>query len=71
METKYCKTGKKGSSYKEARNKVVFELKRYKYYYEIDLAARIKTDSMLLWSHVRAKTKTKSTLGLLKINRKN
>ena len=29
------------------------------------LAARIKTDNKLFWSHVRAKTKTKSTLGAI------
>ena len=34
-------------------------------YYEKDLAARIKTDNKLFWSHVRAKTKTKSTLGAM------
>ena len=37
-------------------NKVVSELRKSKYYYEKDLAARIKTDK-LFWSHVRAKTK--------------
>ena len=52
---KYCKTDENFSSYKEARNKVVSELKMSKYYYESDLAARIKTDSKLFWRHLRAK----------------
>ena len=30
------------------------------------MATRIKTDSKLFWSHVRDKTKTKSTVGALK-----
>ena len=61
---KYCKTDENYSSYKTERNKVVSELRKSKYYYEKDLAARIKTDNKLFWSHVRAKTKTKSTLVL-------
>ena len=59
-KNKDCKTDENFSSYKEAINKVVSELKTSKYYYERDLAARIKTNSKLFWSHVRAKTKTKS-----------
>ena len=62
---KYCKTEENYSAYKTERNKVVSELRKSKYYYEKDLAARIKTDNKLFWSHVRAKTKTKSTLGAI------
>ena len=62
---KYCKSEENFSSYKVERNKVVTELKKSKYHYEKDLATRIKTDNKLFWSHVRAKTKTKSTLGAL------
>ena len=62
---KYCKTDENYSAYKTERNKVVSELRKSKYYYEKDLAARIKTDNKLFWSHVRAKTKTKSTLGAI------
>ena len=62
---KYCKTDENYSAYKIERNKVVSELRKSKYCYEKDLAARIKTDNKLFWSHVRAKTKTKSTLGAL------
>ena len=62
---KYCKSEENFSSYKVERNKVVTELKKSKYHYEKDLATRIKTDNKLFWSHVRAKTNTKSTLGAL------
>ena len=61
----YCKSEENFSSYKVERNKVVTELKKSKYHYKKDLATRIKTDNKLFWSHVRAKTKTKSTLGAL------
>ena len=42
------------------------ELRKSKYNYGKYLATRIKTDSKLFWSHVRAKTKTKSTIVALK-----
>ena len=58
---KYCKTDENYSAYKTS----VSELRKSKYYYEKDLAARIKTDNKLFWSHVRAKTITKSTLGAI------
>ena len=63
---KYCKNEENFNNYKVARNIVVKELRKSKYSYEKDLATRIKTDSKLFWSHVRAKTKTKSTVGALK-----
>ena len=49
------------NTYKTERNKVVSELRKSKYYYEKDLAARIKTANKLFWIHVWAKTKTKLT----------
>ena len=63
---KYCKNVENFNKYKVVRNIVVKELRKSKYSYEKDLATRIKTDSKLFWSHVRAKTKTKSTVGALK-----
>ena len=39
---KYCKTEENYSAYKTKRNKMVFELRNSKYYYDKDLAARIK-----------------------------
>ena len=63
---KYCKNVQNFTNYKIARNSVVKKLRKSKYNYEKDLATRIKTDSKLFWSHVRAKTKTKSTISALK-----
>ena len=54
---KYCKNVQNFTNYKIARTSVVKELRKSKYNYEKDLATRIKTDSKLFWSHVRAKTK--------------
>ena len=63
---KYCKNVQNFTNYKIARYSVVKELRKSKYNYEKDLATRIKTDSKLFWSHVRAETKTKSTIASLK-----
>ena len=62
---KYCKNVSNFNKYKQARNYVVNELRKSKYRYEKDLATRIKSDSELFWSHVRSRTKTKSTIGAL------
>ena len=63
---KYCKNVSNFNKYKQARNCVVKELRKSKYRYEKDLTTRIKSDSKLFWSHVRSRTKTKSTIGALK-----
>ncbi|MEW8545255.1 MAG: reverse transcriptase family protein [Candidatus Thiodiazotropha sp.] len=60
-----CKSDENFQQYKNARNKVVSELRKANYSYEKDLATRIKTDSKLFWKHVRAKTKTKASIGAL------
>ena len=51
------------TQYKIARNNVITELRRSKYNYEKDLAAKIKTGNKLFWSYVRSKMKTKSNIG--------
>ena len=63
---KYCKNVSNYNKYKQARNCVVKELRKSKYRYEKDLATRIKSYSKLFWTHVRSKTKNKSTIGALK-----
>ena len=50
---------------KIARNKVVSELRKAKYFHEKDLAAKIKTNSKPFWGYVRSKLKTKSAIGQL------
>ena len=40
-------------------NNVITELRRSKYNYEKDLAAKVKTDNKHLWGYVRSKIKTK------------
>ena len=62
---KYCKTDQNFEIYKVARNRVTTELKKSKYYFEKDLAARIKTENKLFWGYVRAKTQTKTIVGNL------
>ena len=42
---------------------MITELRRSKYNYEKDLAAKIKIDNTLFWSYVRSKMKTKSNIG--------
>ena len=42
---------------------MITELRRSKYNYEKDFAAKIKTDNKLFWSYVRSKMKTKSNIG--------
>ena len=51
------------TQYKIARNNVITKLRRSKYNYEKDLAAKIKTDNKLFWSYVHSKMKTKSNIG--------
>ena len=65
--TKYlhCKSDGNYYQYKIARNKVISELRKAKYYHEKNLAAKIKTDSKLFWAYVRSKLKTKSAIGQL------
>lgn len=61
----HCKTSQNYEIYKQARNKVITEMRRSKYDYEKNLATKIKTDSKLFWSYVRSKLKTKGELGQL------
>ncbi|MEW8547739.1 MAG: hypothetical protein AB2693_29880, partial [Candidatus Thiodiazotropha sp.] len=65
--TKYqhCKSDNNYDQYKQARNKVISELRKAKYYHEKNLAAKIKTESKLFWGYVRSKLKTKSAIGQL------
>ena len=51
--------------YKKARNLVISELRKAKYYHEKDLATKIKTNSKLFWGYMRSKLKTKSAIGQL------
>ena len=62
---KHCKTAANYEVYKTARNLVITELRKGKYLYEKDLAAKIKTDNKLFWGYVRSKSKTKSTVNKL------
>ena len=62
----HCKTNQNYDIYKDARNKVITEMRRSKYEYEKNLATQIKTDPKLFWSYVRSKLKTKGKLGQLK-----
>ena len=61
----HCKTNQNYEIYKDARNKVITEMRRSKYDYEKNLATKIKTGSKLFWSYVRSKLKTKGKLGQL------
>ena len=61
------KTNQNYAHYKTARNDVIRELRRSKYNYERDLAAKIKADDKLLWSYVRSKMKTKSNICQLEL----
>ena len=65
--TKYqhCKSDVNYAQYKIARNLVISELRKAKYDYEKDLAAKIKTNNKLFWGYVRSKLKTKSMIGQL------
>ena len=65
--TKYqhCKSDVNYAQYKIARNLVISELRKAKYNYETDLAAKIKTNYKLFWGCVRFKLKTKSMIGQL------
>ena len=53
--------------YKNARNKVISEMRKSKNTYESDLASMIKIDPKLFWSYVRSKLKTKTSLSQLKL----
>ena len=57
--TKYqhCKTDTNYDQYKKARNLVISELRKAKYYHEKDLATKIKTNRKLFWGYVRSKLK--------------
>ena len=65
--TKYrhCKTDTSYEQYKKAKNLVIAELRKAKYYHEKELATKIKTNSKLFWGYVRSKLKTKSAIGQL------
>ena len=67
LKYQHCKTNENYTQYKIARNAAISELRKSKYSYEKDLAAKIKTDSKLFWSYVRSKTKTKSNTGQLEM----
>ena len=54
--------------HKSARHEAKAELRKAKYEYEKDLASKIKTYNKLLWSYVRSKMKTKSSLGELEMS---
>ena len=62
---KHCKTTANYGVYKKARNLVISELKKGKYLYEKDLAAKIKTYNKLFWGYVRSKSKMISTVSKL------
>ena len=47
-------------------NSVITELRRSKYNYAKDLAAKIKTGNKLFWSYICSKMKTQSNLGQFK-----
>ena len=53
--TKYqhCKTDTNYDQYKKARNLVISELRKAKFYHEKDLATKIKSNSKLFWGFVR------------------
>ena len=61
----YCKADTNYDQYKKARNLVISELMKAKYYHEKDLATKIKTNSKLFWGYLRSKLKTKSAIGQL------
>ena len=65
LKCQYCKTPKNYTKYKQARNLVTAELRRGKYNYEKNLAARIKDENKLFWGYVRSKCKAKSTVSKL------
>ena len=58
--TKYqhCKADRNCKEFKTARNRVISELRKAKYYHEKDFAAKIKTNSKLFWGYLRSKLKT-------------
>ena len=62
---KHCKITANYEVYKKARNLAISDLRKRKYLYEKDLAAKIKTDNKLFWRYVRSKSKTKSTVSKL------
>ncbi|XP_069139173.1 uncharacterized protein [Argopecten irradians] len=63
--TKYlhCKSAHNFAEYKMARNRATQTLRHSKYYYEKDLADKIKTNPKLFWKYVRTKTNTATTIG--------
>ena len=65
QKNKHCKTTANYEVYKKTRNLVISELRKGKYLYEKDLAAKLKTDNKLFWVYVRSKSKTKSTVSKL------
>lgn len=61
LKYKYCKNADNFQRYKIARNIVTAEVRKARYNYEKDLAAKIKTDNKIFWSYVRQKTKNKAS----------
>ena len=71
IKTTKCQNGRNTYIIKQTKptssNNVITELRRSKYNYEKDLAAKVKNDNKLLWSYVHSKVKTKSNINLLDI----
>ena len=65
LKYKHCSTYNNFLKYKEARNQVVFHLRRCKINFEKKLASNIKSDSKEFWKYVRSNTKTTITVGKL------
>ena len=59
---KHCKTTANYEVYKKARNLVITKLRKGKYLYEKDLAAKIKTDNKLFWEMFGLKAKQNQQL---------
>ncbi|XP_021355124.1 uncharacterized protein LOC110451433 [Mizuhopecten yessoensis] len=59
----HCKTTENFVKYQKTRNIATKAVRKSKYHYEEDLAAKIKTNPKLFWTHVRSKTKVKSSIG--------
>ncbi|XP_069142291.1 uncharacterized protein [Argopecten irradians] len=65
----HCKTEDNFILYKSARNIATKQIRSSKYNYEKDLAGKIKTNPKLFWSHVKSKSRVKSTIGEIKKNK--
>ena len=63
LKYKYCSTHKNLHLYKQARNNVVYELRKCKINFEKRLAADIKINNKEFWKYVRSNAKTTITVG--------